>query len=66
MRVSLASRGKSSTGGTHPPIVVMTGRPDPAIARSAAFADAPVLEKPFTGRELLDAIERSLRGGSVH
>jgi two-component system, LuxR family, response regulator FixJ len=53
--------------GNHPlmPMVVMTGRPGPATARAAASAGAPVLEKPFMGRELLDAIERSLSAGSV-
>jgi FixJ family two-component response regulator len=49
--------------GDHPlvPVVVMTGRPGAAIAKAAATAGAPLLEKPFRGRELLDALERSLR-----
>jgi two-component system, LuxR family, response regulator FixJ len=50
--------------GDHPrtPVVVMTGRPGAAIAKAAASAGAPLLEKPFRGRELLDAIAGSLRG----
>jgi two-component system, LuxR family, response regulator FixJ len=50
--------------GDHPliPMVVMTGRPGAAFAKAAASAGAPLLEKPFQGRELLDAIENSLRG----
>ena len=49
--------------GDHPlmPVVVMTGRPGAEIAKAAASAGAPLLEKPFRGRELLGAIERSLR-----
>jgi FixJ family two-component response regulator len=48
----------------HPltPVVVMTARPGAAIAKAAASAGAPLLEKPFRGRELLDAIAGSLRG----
>lgn len=50
--------------GDHPltPVVVMTARPGAAIAKAAASAGAPLLEKPFRGRELLDAIASSLRG----
>jgi two-component system, LuxR family, response regulator FixJ len=50
--------------GDHPlmPVVAMTARPGAAIAKAAASAGAPLLEKPFRGRELLDAIEGSLRG----
>jgi FixJ family two-component response regulator len=47
------------------PVVVMTGRPSPATARAAARAGAALLEKPFRGRELLDAIERGLRGSAA-
>ena len=46
----------------HPllPVVAMTGRPDAPTARAVASSGAPLLEKPFWGRQLLDAIERGL------
>jgi len=47
------------------PVVVMTGYPNLAAARAVARAEATLLEKPFSGRELLDAIEKSLRGSSA-
>jgi FixJ family two-component response regulator len=48
----------------HPlmPLVAMTGRPGASIAKAAASAGAPLLEKPFRACELLDALERSLGG----
>ncbi|MGO8914285.1 MAG: response regulator transcription factor [Stellaceae bacterium] len=36
--------------------ILMTGRPDPAIAQAAARAGAPLLEKPFRVGDLLRAI----------
>jgi FixJ family two-component response regulator len=51
-------------GNTLIPVVLMTGRPGPATAKAAARAGAVLLEKPFKGRELLDAIEENLRGSS--
>ena len=47
------------------PVVVMTGDPSLAAANTVARAGAALVEKPFVGRELLDAIEKSLRGSSA-
>jgi FixJ family two-component response regulator len=42
------------------PVVLMTGRPDAAIAKAAARAGAILLEKPFKGTELLNCVKRML------
>lgn len=42
------------------PAIVMTGRPDPAIARAVDRVGAALLEKPFRANELVDTIERVL------
>lgn len=47
------------------PVVVMTGYPNLAAATAVARAGAVLVEKPFSGRELFDAIEKSLRGSSA-
>jgi two-component system response regulator FixJ len=58
----LLARIRRESGGI--PVVLMTGRFSAAAARAAASAGAALLEKPFQGGELLDAIERALGGGA--
>jgi FixJ family two-component response regulator len=43
------------------PVIAMTGRPDPAIARAVNRVGAALLEKPFRGDELVRSIERIFR-----
>ena len=51
--------------GATMPIILMTGRPTPAIERRAAAAGAvAVLEKPFRGNHLVDIVRRALDGAA--
>ena len=45
--------------------IVIAGKPDPAIRRAVDRAGARLLVKPFTGSELVGAIEEVLRGGQL-
>ncbi len=48
------------------PVIVMTGRPDPAVVRHVNRAGVTLLEKPFAAIELMRSIEEAVRGGLLH
>jgi FixJ family two-component response regulator len=46
-------------------VILMTGCSSAAIETAAARAGVALVEKPFRGRELFDAIKKNLRGNSI-
>ena len=48
------------------PVIVMTGRSDPAVVRHINRAGVTLLEKPFAAIELMRSIEEAVRGGLLH
>lgn len=44
------------------PVILMTGGSDRAVRARAADAGIPVVEKPFLGNTLIDAIQGALNG----
>jgi FixJ family two-component response regulator len=58
--LELLEKVKQNGGG--PPVVLMTGHLTPQIgARAKAAGAAAVLEKPFHGNELIEAVTQALR-----